>query len=170
MAASITEYVKVYVSTGTEDPDVVTSKVVSDILSAGDASEYLYGLVRPQVSTMIRAIARENEKKWDEAERKNTTARSRGHRSRATKNAAMKERMKIIQTLFHDPLSREWITWGAATVAQHRAAADHSLGIAASNTADAQRHERAIRQIETAGVSCLSQIPGYTDESWDDAA
>jgi hypothetical protein len=50
------------------------------------------------------------------------------------------------------------VAWGAATAEQHKARADELRAQAASVVATAERHEAAVREIETAGVRCLNEI------------
>jgi hypothetical protein len=49
------------------------------------------------------------------------------------------------------------VTWGAATVAQHKERADMFMDNVAANMDGAARHNKAIRAIEEAGAKCLNE-------------
>ena len=49
------------------------------------------------------------------------------------------------------------VTWGDATVAEHRERVDIFMGQVAAGVDGAARHNAAIRAIEAAGVSCLNE-------------
>lgn len=155
------------IDAGDRDADVITRKVTSEIIDRGAAADLLYGLVRPSVVSLIRVLVqRPAEEAWDTAEKDKASAERAGYRSQDKSNAATKARADLLPTGFSAP-GFGWVTWGAATVLQHESASGHSTGLASAHTADAKRHDKAVRLIRDAGVTCLGEVPGYADESWD---
>ena len=158
------------VDRGERDADVVSRKVVGEIISQGAAEDVLFGLVHPQAVSVIRAIEAAVERKWEQSERANNSAQRRGHNSESLTNEATKARQELMRTSFYAPGFGK-IAYGTAKIIHHEAARDHSLGIASKYTTDAGRHDKIIQIIRDAGVTCLDEVPGYSDadlylQSW----
>lgn len=63
----------------------------------------------------------------------------------------------FLRQIIRMPDGRE-VTWGAATVADHETRLQMFTVNAVANLEGAARHERAIRDIRTAGIRCLSDL------------
>jgi hypothetical protein len=160
---SLSARIRAHIDEGTLDIEAITGVVVREVIASGDAEGLLYPLIRGQVQTQVRAIEREAEEAVRRANKNERSAERRGHQSQDARNESMAARNNLVRTGFYAPGFGR-VTWGEAVSVMHEAARDQSLKTSAAHKADADLHDWAIRQIHDAGVTCLDEIPGFTDE------
>lgn len=151
------------IDAGERDADVLARKVAQEVISAGEAEELIAVLLRSRFQTMIRAVVRAAEQKYDTANRESKAAERRGDKRSDYANEATKARQELLRERFFAP-GFGWVVWGSALAVHHRAARDHAFSIAAGHTADGERHDRALRDIEAAGATCLDELGESEDD------
>lgn len=84
-----------------------------------------------------------------------------GKMARIFEDLSTQMRMQWTEDLLGTPFALpggDRVTWGSATVAQHRERVEMFKGQVAAGTEGAARHLAAIRDIETLGVGCLGEV------------
>ena len=147
--------------TGERDVDIITSEVLEDILAQDDPRESLYspgpgsGIHHTTAATLpavVSVIGRRRTKIQPGAQRDVVTTAA------LTRMKLQRLVTKLLVEKFYAP-GFGYVTWGRATAQQHRAAIEHNNVSILGYQEDNERHERSLREIEAAGVTCMIEVP-----------
>ena len=136
---------------GLASAESVTQDTIDAILSMqrDEASVILWSVVRDEVRRLERNDTRTAETNWADSLEPGTAI------------DPLLARKTLLSTSFLCP-GHGMVGWGEATAEQHHLYATQCRGQAHSLISTAERHERAARMIEDAGVECLADLEAVT--------
>lgn len=144
-------------------------RLVEEVVVGGSVCEVRYESSGDSVAEK-RARAREHAALWDKSDRERRAARKRAGLAEYGTwvddlEAIMAMRRRFALVAGPDLLASEFatgdgrrVTWGKATIEEHRSRVEWQVRDAAGSMADAERHAEAILLITEAGAACLDEV------------
>lgn len=143
------------------DPDALAEQILCELIAVNDTEKMvqcLVSTVAAEVRRLLRDRARIVEKEIDTALARPPRVVGKNWRPAIDRKSA------FLHSLFSTGDGQPDVTWGDATVEQHkRRIALLDRNIDGINLTKA-RHEKAVAAITQAGVTCLKELPELPEE------